>query len=89
MNRGIDKGKDLPREVLEEIYNSIEKTPFKIPDDEGGLAYTFVNPERDGFLTKEGRNDETALRPGRRQWLDHSPRSIALRLVPKVGLARH
>ncbi len=28
--------------------------PFKIPDDEDGAGMTFFNPERSGYLTKEG-----------------------------------
>ena len=30
------------------------KEEFKVPDGEGGLAETFFNPEREGWLTKEG-----------------------------------
>eukprot|EP00040_Diaphanoeca_grandis_P037047 m.239464 g.239464 ORF g.239464 m.239464 type:complete len:392 (-) comp33745_c5_seq1:290-1465(-) len=54
MNRGIDQGGNLPDELLEALFNSIEQTPFQLPEDEDGLAMTFFNPERDGYLVKEG-----------------------------------
>lgn len=53
MNRGINDGQDLPRDVLVELYESIKKEAFKVPDSEK-LAETFFNPEREGWLTKEG-----------------------------------
>jgi hypothetical protein len=40
--------------ALQELYESVKKEEFKIPDGEGGLAETFFNPERGGWLTKEG-----------------------------------
>lgn len=54
MNRGIDDGKDIPPTVLRGLFDSIQGDPFKIPDDEAGLSITFINPERQGYLTKEG-----------------------------------
>lgn len=54
MNRGIDQGNDLPSEMLEDVFKSIEANPFKLPEDEEGLAIAFFNPERAGWLTKEG-----------------------------------
>jgi len=54
MNRGIDQGGNLPDSLLEVLFNSIEQTPFQLPEDEEGLATTFFNPERDGWLVKEG-----------------------------------
>eukprot|EP00051_Salpingoeca_urceolata_P015558 m.202167 g.202167 ORF g.202167 m.202167 type:complete len:390 (-) comp18435_c2_seq1:117-1286(-) len=59
MNRGIDNGADLPKELLTEIFGSISTTQFKIPDDEEGLTYTFFNPERNGWLVKEGGSHKT------------------------------
>ena len=32
-NRGINSGKDIPRDILEMIYDSIKGEPFKIPDE--------------------------------------------------------
>jgi cytohesin len=56
MNRGIDNGKDLPEDLLIAFYENVKKEEFKIPDSEGGggLAETFFNPEKQGWLTKEG-----------------------------------
>ncbi|CAB4054616.1 CYTH [Lepeophtheirus salmonis] len=36
MNRGINDGGDLPRELLVSLYDSIKTEPFKIPEDDGG-----------------------------------------------------
>merc|ERR1719454_952202 len=33
-NRGIDDGKDLPKEYLETIYDSVKREPFSLPEDE-------------------------------------------------------
>ena len=41
-------------ELLTSLFRSIEATPFKLPDDEDGLSMAFFNPERDGWLVKEG-----------------------------------
>lgn len=59
MNRGIDQGKDLPVELLTGLYNSISSSPFKLPEEEAGLLYTFFNPERAGWLHKEGGQHKT------------------------------
>lgn len=53
MNRGIDNGNDLPADLLTAFYEDIRKEQFKIPGM-GNLAETFFNPEREGWLTKEG-----------------------------------
>ena len=43
--------------MLKELYESIRDEPFKIPEDDGNdLTKTFFNAEREGMLTKEGRN---------------------------------
>ena len=53
-NKGIDAGKDLPREMLLAIYTSIKEEPFKIPDETyDDLMYTFFSPEREGWLEKQ------------------------------------
>lgn len=55
MNRGINDGGDLPRELLMSLYDSIKTEPFKIPEDDGNdLMHTFFNPDREGWLWKQG-----------------------------------
>ncbi|XP_065193807.1 cytohesin-1-like [Sycon ciliatum] len=65
-NRGINDGDDLPEELLRAFYEDIKKDEFKIPEDEGGsdLTHTFFNPDREGWLTKEGGKRKT----WRRRW---------------------
>ncbi|XP_076171245.1 cytohesin steppke isoform X3 [Ptiloglossa arizonensis] len=54
MNRGINNGGDLPRELLESLYESIKTEPFKIPEDDGNdLMHTFFNPDKEGWLWKQ------------------------------------
>ena len=38
------------------FYEEIRKEEFKIPDEEGGSdpTHTFFNPDREGWLRKEG-----------------------------------
>ncbi|CAH0564682.1 unnamed protein product [Brassicogethes aeneus] len=55
MNRGINQGSDLPRELLVSLYESIKAEPFKIPEDDGNdLMHTFFNPDKEGWLWKQG-----------------------------------
>uniref|UniRef100_A0A8W8JAC3 SEC7 domain-containing protein n=1 Tax=Magallana gigas TaxID=29159 RepID=A0A8W8JAC3_MAGGI len=55
MNRGINDGGDLPPELLTSLYDSIKKEPFKIPEDDGNdLMHTFFNPDKEGWLCKQG-----------------------------------
>lgn len=55
MNRGINDGENLPRELLLSLYDSIKTEPFKIPEDDGNdLMHTFFNPDREGWLWKQG-----------------------------------
>ncbi|KAK3092061.1 hypothetical protein FSP39_024824 [Pinctada imbricata] len=55
MNRGINDGGDLPAELLTSLYDSIKKEPFKIPEDDGNdLMHTFFNPDKEGWLWKQG-----------------------------------
>lgn len=55
MNRGINNGGDLPRGLLESLYDSIRTEPFKIPQDDGNdLMHTFFNPDKEGWLWKQG-----------------------------------
>ena len=54
-NKGIDAGKDLPREMLLAIYTSIKEEPFKIPDEtHDDLMFTFFSPDKEGWLVKQG-----------------------------------
>ncbi|XP_071796543.1 cytohesin-1-like isoform X2 [Asterias amurensis] len=60
MNRGINEGGDLPEELLKSLYDSIKKEPFKIPEDDGNdLTHTFFNPDREGWLMKQGGRYKT------------------------------
>lgn len=55
MNRGINDGGDLPRDLLISLYENIKKEPFKIPEDDGNdLMHTFFNPDKEGWLWKQG-----------------------------------
>jgi len=66
MNRGIDDGSDLPRPLLVSIYESIKKEQFKIPEDDGNdLVHTFFNPDKEGWLWKQGAN---RYRNWKRRW---------------------
>lgn len=60
MNRGINDGTDLPEQLLIDLYDSIKKEPFKIPEDGGSdLSLTFVNPDKEGWLLKQGGRYKT------------------------------
>ncbi|XP_061840219.1 cytohesin 4b isoform X1 [Nerophis lumbriciformis] len=60
MNRGINNGEDLPRNLLSKLYESIRNEPFKIPEDDGlDLTHTFFNPDREGWLLKLGGRVKT------------------------------
>lgn len=55
MNRGINCGKDLPKDILVSLYENIKNEEFKIPEDDGNdITRTFFNPDREGWLVKEG-----------------------------------
>lgn len=55
-NRGINSGEDIPADELERIFDSIKEEEFQYPKGEDGLDLfeLFVNPERQGFLHKQG-----------------------------------
>ena len=41
--------------ILQSLYDSIKKEPFKIPEDDGNdLMHTFFNPDKEGWLWKQG-----------------------------------
>lgn len=55
MNRGINDGANLQEDLLISLYDSIKKEPFKIPEDDGNdLMHTFFNPDKEGWLWKQG-----------------------------------
>ncbi|XP_028395467.1 cytohesin-1-like isoform X2 [Dendronephthya gigantea] len=55
MNRGINCGGDLPKDLLISLYENIKKEAFKVPEDDGSdITRTFFNPDNEGYLTKEG-----------------------------------
>lgn len=49
----VNMEQDLPVSLLEEIYESIKAEPFK-KDDGDELMHTFFNPDREGWLWKQG-----------------------------------
>ncbi|KRY19864.1 Cytohesin-1 [Trichinella patagoniensis] len=53
--RDVDVGQDIPRELLASFYECIRTEPFKIPEDSGKeFMHTFFNPDREGWLWKQG-----------------------------------
>ena len=47
-------GVSKSRGCVQELFENVKKEEFKIPDGDSNLAETFFNPEREGWLTKEG-----------------------------------
>lgn len=46
---------DVISSVFQSLYDSIKTEPFKIPEDDGNdLMHTFFNPDREGWLWKQG-----------------------------------
>lgn len=42
--------------LLQSLYDSIKTEPFKIPEDDGNdLMHTFFNPDKEGWLWKQGK----------------------------------
>lgn len=40
---------------FQSLYESIKTEPFKIPEDDGNdLMHTFFNPDKEGWLWKQG-----------------------------------
>lgn len=55
MNNGINDGGDLPPQLLIDAYHSIKNVPFEIPEDDSmDFTITFYNPDKRGYLVKEG-----------------------------------
>lgn len=43
--------------LLQSLYESIKTEPFKIPEDDGNdLMHTFFNPDKEGWLWKQGNS---------------------------------
>ncbi|XP_053324646.1 cytohesin-4 [Spea bombifrons] len=61
IHRGIHAGGDLPAELLTEMYDSLKKEPFKIPEEEDAWERThaFHKPQREGWLLKLGGRVKT------------------------------
>ncbi|XP_021358776.1 cytohesin-1-like isoform X1 [Mizuhopecten yessoensis] len=71
MNRGINDGGNLPEDLLTSLYDSIKKEPFKIPEDDGNdLMHTFFNPDKEGWLWKQGASKKLSgrYRSWKRRW---------------------
>lgn len=46
----------------QKLYESIRNEPFKIPEDDGNdLTHTFFNPDREGWLLKLGKNNNSMV----------------------------
>jgi len=72
-NKGIDSGKDLQKGMLEAIYRNIHEQPFKIPDETyDDLMFTFFNPDREGWLMKQGGS----WKSWKRRWFVLSDRCL-------------
>lgn len=56
-NRGINNGTDLPVALLQELYDTILKEEIRMEEDL--LFQTFYNPEREGYLAKQGGRVKT------------------------------
>jgi len=56
-NKGIAKGLDLPREILEKLYNNIIKEEIKMQGET-----LFTRAEKKGWLRKQGNNNRWQLR---------------------------
>ena len=55
-NRGIDRGKDPPRQLLEDLYRSIKANQIKMSDGNAveSDVVTFMAPVMQGWLSKQG-----------------------------------
>ena len=62
MSGDIDPDGELNRDLMIDVYNSIKKEPFKIPVDDGDdIMLTFFNPDREGWLSKQGSQRPLSL----------------------------
>lgn len=52
--------------LLQSLYESIKTEPFKIPEDDGNdLMHTFFNPDKEGWLWKQGKQHAHLYYKGR------------------------
>ncbi|KAJ6236294.1 cytohesin 4a-related [Anaeramoeba flamelloides] len=57
---GIDDGKDIPQDFLGDIYDRIVNNEIKLKTATGqDETITFINPEKKGWLTKQGGRIKT------------------------------
>ncbi|XP_063282579.1 cytohesin-4 [Pelobates fuscus] len=61
IHKGIHAGGDLPTELLTEMYESLKKEPFKMPEEEDAweTTHAFYKPQREGWLLKLGGRVKT------------------------------
>jgi len=66
-NRGINKGKDLPPQFLEQIYDNIVREEIEL--DSVKFISAFSSPEKSGWLIKESRADRLIKKNNKRWFL--------------------
>jgi cytohesin len=59
MNRDIDDGKELPRDMLTVYYDAIKSEPFQYHQGADEMTEMFFNPDHKGWLVKEGGKHKT------------------------------
>ncbi|KAM4652893.1 cytohesin-4 [Discoglossus pictus] len=61
IHRGVHPGGDLPADLLTEMYESLKKEPFQMPEEEDRweLTLAFQKPQREGWLLKMGGRVKT------------------------------
>lgn len=61
LHRGVHPGGDLPTELLTDMYESLKKEPFQLPEEEDAweLTLAFQKPQREGWLLKTGGRVKT------------------------------
>ncbi|XP_040263254.1 cytohesin-4 isoform X1 [Bufo bufo] len=61
LHRGAHPGGDLPTELLTDMYESLKKEPFQLPEEEDAweLTLAFQKPQREGWLLKMGGRVKT------------------------------
>ncbi|XP_066452403.1 cytohesin-4 isoform X1 [Eleutherodactylus coqui] len=61
LHKGVHPGGDLPTELLTDMYESLKKEPFQLPEDEDAweLTLAFQKPQREGWLLKTGGRVKT------------------------------
>lgn len=61
IHKGIHPGGDIPSELLTDMYESLKKEPFRLPEEEDAweLTLAFQKPQREGWLLKMGGRVKT------------------------------